>query len=112
MHRAVEQLKPGPAFVLVDGNALPDWPYPARAIPRGDACIRSIAAASIIAKVTRDREMTALDQQYPNYGFAQHKGYPTPQHRQALATHGPTPQHRQSFGPVSHALALRERGGD
>ena len=107
MQRAVEQLNPGPAFVLVDGNALPDWPYPARAIPRGDARIQTIAAASIIAKVTRDREMIALDQKYPDYGFAQHKGYPTPQHRQALATQGPTPHHRQSFAPVTQALALR-----
>ena len=101
MRRAVEQLEIEPESVLVDGNFLPDWTYPAKAIPGGDGKIQAIAAASILAKVTRDREVTALDQAYPHYHFPQHKGYPTPAHLKALATHGPTPHHRQTFGPVA-----------
>ncbi len=100
MRRAVEQLEIQPESVLVDGNILPDWNYPAKAIPGGDGKIEAIAAASILAKVTRDREITALDQAYPRYNFPQHKGYPTPAHLKALAQLGPTPHHRQTFGPV------------
>lgn len=104
MHRAVSALHIQPAFVYVDGNRLPRWHYKAEAIVAGDSRIAGIAAASILAKVTRDRELTALDAQYPGYGFAQHKGYPTPQHLQALRDLGPTPIHRRSFTPVRDLL--------
>lgn len=100
MHRAVSALHIQPAFVYVDGNRLPKWQYKAEAVVEGDNRIAAIAAASILAKVTRDRELMTLDAQYPGYGFAQHKGYPTPQHLQALRDLGPTPIHRRSFTPV------------
>ena len=100
MRRAVGQLALQPRFVYVDGNVCPDWPYSSRAIVGGDGCIRAIAAASILAKVTRDREMAALDREYPGYGFARHKGYPTRGHLAALARFGPSPIHRRSFGPI------------
>jgi ribonuclease HII len=100
MHRAVSALHIQPAFVYVDGNRLPKWQYKAEAVVEGDNRIAGIAAASILAKVTRDRELMTLDAQYPGYGFAQHKGYATPQHLQALRDLGPTPIHRRSFMPV------------
>lgn len=103
MRRAVARLVVQPASVLVDGNILPEWPYPTEAIPGGDGSVPGIAAASIIAKVTRDREMTALRDRYPAYDFPRHKGYPTPQHLQILAQQGPTPIHRRSFAPVRKA---------
>lgn len=105
MHRAVEQLAIAPQFVLVDGNRLPRWSYPARAVIKGDSRVQAIAAASILAKVTRDREMLELDRQYPGYGLAQHKGYPSPSHLQALQRLGPSPIHRRSFAPVRDLLA-------
>ncbi len=104
MHRAVSALHIQPTFVYVDGNRLPKWQYKSEAVVEGDNRIAGIAAASIIAKVTRDRELAALDAQYPGYGFAQHKGYATPQHMQALRELGPTPIHRRSFMPVKDLL--------
>jgi len=100
MHRAVDLLSIAPEYVLVDGNKLPKWPYPATAIVKGDSRVQEIAAASIIAKVTRDRELLELDKQYPYYGFAQHKGYPTKAHMIALEQYGITPLHRRSYAPV------------
>ena len=104
MRRAVEALPLRPQLVYVDGNHLPDWRYKSKAIVRGDAKFPSIAAASVLAKVTRDREMEALDSLYPGYGLATHKGYPTKQHLEALAKLGPSPIHRKSFAPVSALL--------
>lgn len=104
MQRAVEALLREPQLVYVDGNHLPDWRFQAKAIVRGDAKIPTIAAASVLAKVTRDCEMEALDSLYPGYGLAKHKGYPTKQHLEALAKLGPSPIHRKSFAPVSALL--------
>ena len=104
MRRAVEALPLRPQLVYVDGNHLPDWRYQSKAIVRGDAKIPAIAAASVLAKVTRDREMEELDNLYPGYGLAKHKGYPTKQHLEALAKLGPSPIHRKSFAPVSALL--------
>lgn len=106
MRRAVEGLSQQPQFVLVDGNRLPRWPYLSRAVVKGDSRVQAIAAASILAKVTRDREMLILDRQYPGYGLAQHKGYPSPAHLAALQKLGPTPIHRRSYGPVRDVIAL------
>ena len=91
--------------MLVDGNRLPKWPYEARAIVKGDLTEPSIGAASILAKVQRDGEMLALNQQYPGYGFDRHKGYPTKAHLAALEQLGVCPAHRRSFGPVRRLLA-------
>ena len=100
MQRAVNALHPCAEHVLVDGNRCPELACPAQAIVRGDSRVAAISAASIIAKVSRDREMIELDARYPGYGLAQHKGYPVKAHLQALEMLGPTPQHRQSFAPV------------
>src|SRR5918998_838576 len=100
MTRAVEALGLEPAWVLVDGNACPKWQRPSKAIVDGDAKCRSIAAASIIAKVTRDRMMVEYCVQYPGYNWSSNKGYGTPEHQRALAALGPTPLHRRSFAPV------------
>jgi ribonuclease HII len=100
MRRAVEALDPQPLHVLVDGNRLPRWQYAAEAVVKGDDRVPAIAAASILAKVQRDRELVGLEQQYPGYGFASHKGYPTAAHLAALRRLGVTPVHRRSFGPV------------
>jgi ribonuclease HII len=105
MARAVEALGFDPAFVLVDGNRCPKWERPSRAIIAGDAKCRSIAAASIIAKVSRDRIMAAHAADFPGYGWGTNRGYPTPDHRRALLELGPTPLHRRSFGLVREALA-------
>ena len=110
MWRAVEGLLVQPSLVLVDGNHLPRWPYEARAIVKGDLIEPAISAASIVAKVTRDSEMVILDDQYPGYGFATHKGYPTKAHLAALASLGVSPVHRRSFGPVKRLLARPEVG--
>jgi ribonuclease HII len=104
MTRAVEALGFEPAWVLVDGNACPRWTRPSNAIVNGDARCRSIAAASIIAKVTRDRIMTEFCAQHPGYGWSQNKGYPTPEHRRAIARLGVTPLHRRSFAGVREHL--------
>ena len=104
MKRAVEGLSLAPGHVLVDGNRLPQLSCSAEAIIGGDGSEPCISAASIIAKVTRDREMVALDGVYPGYGFARHKGYPTKIHLQALQEQGITKIHRRSFGPVKRLL--------
>ena len=105
MHRAVQTLSPQPEYTLVDGNRLPRWHYPAEAVVKGDDRVPAIAAASILAKVQRDSELVALEDQYPGYGFAAHKGYPTAAHLQALRALGVTPVHRRSFAPVKKLLA-------
>jgi ribonuclease HII len=84
----------------VDGNKIPRWDYPSEAVVKGDSRVAAISAASILAKVTRDREMVALDKTYPGYGFADHKGYPTKVHMDALEKLGITPIHRTSYAPV------------
>ncbi|MFQ6371253.1 ribonuclease HII [Shewanella sp. YIC-542] len=106
MQRAVQGLSVRPERVLVDGNRTPDFGLPADAVIKGDGLIAAISAASIIAKVTRDREMAALDKQFPQYGFAAHKGYPTKAHFAAIAQYGVLAQHRRSFKPVRLALGL------
>ena len=100
MQRAVAGLSMKPTLVLVDGNRTPDFGCPARAEVKGDGRIAEISAASILAKVVRDREMVELDALYPGYGIAKHKGYPTKAHLEALRVLGVTPVHRRSFKPV------------
>ena len=104
MKRAVEGLKIPPEFVYVDGNRCPDLTCPSEAVVKGDSKIAEISAASILAKVDRDHEMTLLDKDYPEYGFAKHKGYPTAVHFAALNKHGPLSEHRRSFKPVRELL--------
>ena len=104
MRRAVEGLRLRPKMVLVDGNRLPVLDMLAQAIIKGDATVPAISAASILAKVHRDRWCAELDQQYPQYGFARHKGYGTAGHLAALAAHGACPQHRKTFRPVAEVL--------
>ncbi len=105
MQTAVSQLSPTPQFLLIDGRIrLPQLNTLQQSIVRGDNQSLSIAAASILAKVTRDRLMCELDGQFPHYGFAQHKGYGTERHRAAIAQHGPCPQHRHSFAPIRQPL--------
>jgi ribonuclease HII len=101
MARAIEQITPLPEFALVDGLPVKGLPVPHRAIVGGDGLSLSIAAASILAKVARDRFMGELAQQYPEYGFERHKGYGTKAHLEALRRHGPCPAHRRSFAPVA-----------
>ena len=106
MRRAVEALHIQPQHVLVDGNKIPQGlSMSCEAIVGGDALHAEISAASILAKVTRDRQMVVLDQQYPQFGFAQHKGYPTKMHFAAIAEHGVIDQHRRSYAPIKQALA-------
>jgi ribonuclease HII len=100
MQRAVEGLRLRPHLVLVDGNRSPLLAVPVRAIVKGDATVPCISAASILAKVHRDRLCEELHTRHPQYGFDGHKGYPTPEHLAALVTHGPCPEHRRSFAPV------------
>ena len=109
MRRAVISLATAPDFALVDGLPVPGLPVPSLAIVGGDGRSLSIAAASIIAKVTRDRHMRDLDRDYPDYGFARHKGYGTRAHTEALLRYGPTPLHRRTFQPVADALRIRAR---
>jgi ribonuclease HII len=104
MARAVAGLRLKPYKVLVDGNRLPVLNVPAEAIVKGDARVKAISAASILAKVHRDRLCLALHEQHPAYGFDSHKGYPTAAHLEALRRHGACPQHRRSFAPVRDAL--------
>ncbi|GAB2620575.1 ribonuclease HII [Novilysobacter erysipheiresistens] len=107
MRLALEGVAHATELARIDGNALPrGLPCPAEAWIGGDARDRAIMAASILAKVTRDRAMVALHEQWPQYGFAMHKGYSTPAHLAALTAHGPCPQHRRSFAPVRAALGL------
>jgi ribonuclease HII len=106
MREALAALVPAPGHALVDGNRLPtDLPCPADAIVDGDAVEPSISAASILAKVYRDRLLEELDVRFPGYGFARHRGYPTREHLEALARLGPCPEHRRSFAPVRRLLA-------
>ena len=102
MQRAVAGLRVSPEFVLIDGNRCPPLPVPSLAVVKGDSRVAEISAASILAKVTRDAEMAALDRQFPQYGFAQ----PTAFHLQKLLEHGVIEQYRRSFGPVKRALGL------
>ncbi len=104
MQRAILALTVLPTKVLVDGNRCPVLACPSEAIVKGDATVAAISAASIIAKVARDAELCALHDQYPYYGFSQHKGYPTAVHLKALGRYGPCPAHRRSFAPVTAAL--------
>ena len=104
MCRAVEGLRLVPQVVLVDGNQRPRIPMACRTIVGGDAKVRAISAASIVAKVHRDALCDELHAAHPEYGFASHKGYSTPEHLEALRRHGPCPQHRRSFAPVRVAL--------
>lgn len=104
MQRAVAGLHITPRLALIDGNRCPQLAVPSAAVVKGDSKVPAIAAASILAKVSRDREMQALDRQYPGYGIAGHKGYPTAVHLEALQRLGPTPVHRRSFGPVRRLL--------
>jgi ribonuclease HII len=104
MQRAVAALAMAPTLALVDGNRAPRLPCPVRTIVGGDASEAAISAASIIAKVARDREMIEMDGRYPGYGLAKHKGYPTKQHMEALKRLGVTDIHRRSFGPVRRLL--------
>ncbi|QBJ35369.1 ribonuclease HII [Hafnia alvei] len=106
MQRAVSGLSIEPDFVLIDGNRCPKLPMASQAVVKGDSRVAEISAASILAKVTRDREMEVLDAQFPDYGFAQHKGYPTAFHLERLAQLGATEHHRRSFGPVKRVLGL------
>lgn len=106
MRRAVEGLRLKPAKVLVDGNRLPVLDVLAEAIVKGDATVPAVSAASILAKVTRDRWCAQLDQQYPQYGFAGHKGYGTAEHLAALQAHGACPEHRKTFAPVTQVLGV------
>lgn len=112
MQRAVLALNPMAELALIDGNRCPELPCPAQAVVKGDSLVAAISAASIIAKVARDREMVALDREYPGYGLARHKGYPSRQHLEALQSLGVTPIHRRSYAPVQRLLNLNDRNGD
>ena len=101
MRRSALALDPRPDAVLIDGKPVKKYPLHQVALVKGDSLSFSIAAASVIAKVTRDRIMLRLAEAFPQYGFEIHKGYPTPKHLAALKQHGPCPQHRRSFGPVA-----------
>jgi ribonuclease HII len=109
MRRAVMALRILPNHVLVDGNRLPVLPMPAQAIVQGDTCVAAISAASILAKVHRDRLCDGMHQQWPQYGFAAHRGYPTAAHLAALRAHGACEAHRRSFAPVREVLDTDHR---
>ena len=104
MERAVAGLHVEPEYVLVDGNRCPKWRWTSEPVVKGDSRVEAISAASIVAKVTRDREMAVLHEEFPEYGFAGHKGYPTPVHLEALGRLGATAHHRRSFRPVQEAI--------
>ncbi|MER7505797.1 ribonuclease HII [Nonomuraea pusilla] len=110
MRRAVAQLACDPEYILIDGFPVPGLPAPSLAVWKGDQVAACVAAASIVAKVTRDRLMVDLDTSFPQYGFADHKGYVTPGHRLALDTHGPCPHHRYSFVTVARRMGENEMG--
>lgn len=105
MSRAARSLVPAPDFCLIDGLAVPNFPLPSEGIVKGDGKSLSIAAASIIAKVARDRQMRVYAQEYPEYGFEKHKGYGTKLHMEALKEHGPCPIHRKTFAPIANLMA-------
>ena len=104
MRLSVEQLALTPDYLLIDGRDMIDWPCPQEPVIGGDGLSLSIAAASVLAKVYRDRMLVELDQQFPGYGLARHKGYCCPEHFEALARLGPTPLHRRSFSPVAQTM--------
>lgn len=104
MERAVAGLNVAPEYVLVDGNRCPNWQWASEPVVKGDSRVAAISAASILAKVTRDRELKEMESLYPGYGLAKHKGYPTPVHLEALFRLGATPEHRRSFRPVREAI--------
>ncbi|MCX8772545.1 ribonuclease HII [Vibrio parahaemolyticus] len=106
MQRAIAGLKVQPDLALIDGNRCPELPMDSQAVVKGDLRVAEISAASIIAKVVRDQEMEELDKQYPQFGFAKHKGYPTKAHFEAIEQHGVISEHRKSFKPVKKALGL------
>lgn len=109
MQRAVAGLSTQPQLALIDGNRCPELPMEARAVVGGDGLEPAISAASIIAKVARDKEMAELDAKYPQYQFAKHKGYPTKAHMELLAQHGACSEHRRSFKPVQRVLAQQAK---
>ncbi|WP_051221415.1 ribonuclease HII [Neptunomonas japonica] len=104
MQRAVEGLNVPPDYVVVDGNRCPQLTYPCEAVVKGDSKVAAISAASILAKVVRDKEMYVLHELHPEYGFNKHKGYPTAAHMNALKMYGPLPEYRKSFRPVAKLL--------
>jgi ribonuclease HII len=104
MRTAVERLALGPDYLLIDGMDTIDWPCPQQPVVQGDSTSKSIAAASVLAKVHRDRLLIELDERYPGYGLARHKGYCSAEHLEALARLGPTPLHRKSFAPVAQTM--------
>ncbi|HCG6489641.1 TPA: ribonuclease HII [Vibrio parahaemolyticus] len=106
IQRAITGLKVQPDLALIDGNRCPELPMDSQAVVKGDLRVAEISAASIIAKVVRDQEMEELDKQYPQFGFAKHKGYPTKAHFEAIEQHGVISEHRKSFKPVKKALGL------
>ncbi|MFH0286456.1 ribonuclease HII [Vibrio owensii] len=108
MQRAIAGLKVQPDLALIDGNRCPQLPMDSQAVVKGDLRVAEISAASIIAKVVRDQEMEELDKQYPQFGFAKHKGYPTKAHFEAIEQHGVISEHRKSFKPVKKALGIEE----
>ncbi|SDJ66440.1 ribonuclease HII [Nonomuraea jiangxiensis] len=110
MRRAVAQLPCDPEYILTDGFPVPGLPAPSLAVWKGDQVAACVAAASIVAKVTRDRLMVSMDERFPQYGFAEHKGYVTPGHRLALETHGPCAEHRYSFVTVAREMGENEMG--
>ena len=104
MKRAIQGLSLSPEYIIVDGNRLPSWPYPSEALVRGDSIAPCVSAASIIAKVFRDKEMRDLDKIYPGYGFSSHKGYGTKKHIDAIKHLAPTPIHRRTFEPIKSMI--------
>jgi ribonuclease HII len=110
MRQAVARLDPCPSYVLTDGFPIAGMPAPTLAVWKGDRVAACVAAASVVAKVTRDRMMTALHERFPAYDFAKHKGYSTPEHMAALATHGPCPEHRFSYVNVRGAIVGQDVG--
>lgn len=109
MKRAIEQLQIKADLVLVDGNKCPNIQLPCEAIIKGDSKVQAISAASILAKTARDADLYILDAQYPQYGFSQHKGYPTAKHLEMLAMHGISPVHRLSYAPVKKIISKNDR---
>ena len=106
MQRCSDEINPSPDYLLVDGNRYPVTKIQGQAVVKGDCLSKSIAAASILAKVTRDRKMVEFGKEYPQWGFERHKGYPTREHREAIAEYGLSPIHRRSFSPKTEQMSL------